>query len=296
MTNVAQQLKANKLMVSDGAWGTQLQKRGLQPGEAPDPWNLDRPDPVREVAAAYVAAGSNIILTNTFGASRIQLARHNAADRAAAINTAGVRISKQAAGTKAWVFASIGPCGKMLIAGEVSPEEVSAAFAEQADAIRAGGADGIVVETMTDLDEAELAVKAAAATGLPVVASFTFDSGPDHTRTMMGVTPEQAVERVVPAGAAVVGANCGIGIDNYITVARKYRAIWDGPVWIKANAGVPEIIDGKAVYTMTPETFAQRALELVDAGATVVGGCCGTGPEFITALKANLVKAGLIAG
>jgi len=113
---------------------------------------------------------------------------------------------------------------------------------------------------------------------------------------MMGVTPEQAVERVVPAGAAVVGANCGIGIDNYITVARKYRAIWDGPVWIKANAGVPEIIDGKAVYTMTPETFAQRALELVDAGATVVGGCCGTGPEFITALKANLVKAGLIAG
>jgi methionine synthase I (cobalamin-dependent) len=294
MAKLSDLLSSKALMVSDGAWGTQLMKRGLTPGEAPDPWNLDKPQPVREVAAAYVAAGSNIILTNTFGASRVQLARHNAADRTAAINTAGVKISKDAAAGKAFVFASIGPCGKMMMMGEITPAQVTAAFAEQANAIKAGGADGIVVESFTDLDEIELAVKAAAATGLPVVASLTYDSGPDHTRTMMGVTPEQAADRLGPAGAAVIGANCGIGIDNYILVARKYKAVWPGPIWIKANAGKPEMVDGKARYSMQPEEFGQKAVALVDAGATIVGGCCGTGPEFITALKSRLLQAGLL--
>lgn len=294
MANVKDLLASKTLMLSDGAWGTQLMKRGLKAGEAPDPWNLDNPEPVRQVAKAYVDAGSNIILTNTFGGTRIQLARHNEAARTAAINTAGVQISKQAAGAAAFVFASMGPCGKMLMMGEIKADEVSAAFAEQANAIKAGGADGIVVESFTDLDEIELAVKAAAATGLPVVASLTYDSGPDHTRTMMGVTPEQAADRLGPAGATVIGANCGIGIDNYIVVARKYQAVWKGPIWIKANAGMPEMVDGRTCYNMKPEVFGQRAMELVNAGATIVGGCCGTGPEFITALKASLVKAGLL--
>jgi len=294
MAKVTDLLTSNTLLLSDGAWGTQLMKRGLTPGQAPDPWNLDNPEPVRQVAKAYVDAGSNIILTNTFGASRIQLARHGAADRTAAINTAGVKISKDAAAGKALVFASVGPCGKMLMMGEISPQQVTAAFTEQANAIKAGGADGIVVESFTDLDEIELAVKAAASTGLPVVASLTYDSGPDNTRTMMGVTPEQAADRLGPAGATVIGANCGIGIDNYILVARKYKAVWTGPIWIKANAGLPEMIDGKTVYTMKPEVFAEKALALVDAGATILGGCCGTGPEFITALKGRLVKAGLL--
>jgi 5-methyltetrahydrofolate--homocysteine methyltransferase len=287
-------LSSRKLMLSDGAWGTQLMKRGLKAGQAPDAWNLDNPEPVRQVAAAYVAAGSNIILTNTFGGTRIQLARHNESERTAAINTAGVKISKAAASDKAFVFASIGPCGKMLMMGEIRPEEASAAFAEQANAIKAGGADGIVVESFTDLDEIELATRAAAATGLPVVASLTYDSGPDHTRTMMGVTPEQAAERLGPAGATVIGANCGIGIDNYILVAKKYRAVWKGPVWIKANAGKPEMVDGRTVYNMKPDAFAERAIELVDAGANIIGGCCGTGPEFISALKAKLMSKGLL--
>jgi len=294
VTRLSELLSSRKLMLSDGAWGTQLMKRGLKAGQAPDPWNLDNPEPVRQVAAAYVAAGSNIILTNTFGGTRIQLARHNQADRTAAINTAGVRISKAAAGEKAFVFASIGPCGKMLMMGEIGADEVSAAFAEQAAAIKAGGADGIVVESFTDLDEIELATKAAAATGLPVVASLTYDSGPDHTRTMMGVTPEQAAERLGPAGATIIGANCGIGIDNYILVARKYRAVWSGPIWIKANAGKPEMVDGRTVYNMKPEVFAERAIELVDAGANIIGGCCGTGPEFIAALRSRLVSKGLL--
>ncbi|MCG3181906.1 MAG: hypothetical protein BIFFINMI_04346 [Phycisphaerae bacterium] len=293
MSDARARLASKKLMLSDGAWGTQLQQRGLKPGQEPDSWNLDNPGPVKEVASAYVGAGSDVILTNTFGASRIQLSRHGQESRTADINTAGVQISKQAAGAKAAVFASIGPCGKMMMMGEVSADEVLAAFAEQANAIKAGGADGIVVETMTDLAEAELAVKAAVATGLPVVASFTFDSGPDHTRTMMGVTPEQVVEKLGPLGVAVVGANCGIGIDNYITVAGKYRAAWKGPVWIKANAGQPVMVDGKATYTMKPEVFAEQALKLVDAGATIVGGCCGTSPAFIAALKKRFTAAGL---
>ncbi|MDD4889455.1 MAG: homocysteine S-methyltransferase family protein [Phycisphaerae bacterium] len=292
MSKLSDLLAGKSLMLSDGAWGTQLMKRGLQPGQAPDPWNLDKPEPVRQVAKAYVDAGSNIILTNTFGGTRIQLARHNESARTAAINTAGVQISKQAAGSKAFVFASMGPCGKMMMMGEISADEVSAAFVEQANAIKAGGADGIVVESFTDLDEIELATRAAAATGLPVVASLTYDSGPDHTRTMMGTTPEQAAERLGPAGATIIGANCGIGIDNYILVARKYKAVWKGPIWIKANAGMPEMVNGKTTYNMKPEVFGQRALELVDAGATIVGGCCGTGPEFITALRTSLIKAG----
>ena len=294
MSKVTDLLSSKTLLLSDGAWGTQLMKRGLEPGQAPDPWNLDQPGPVGEVALAYVSAGSNIILTNTFGGTRIQLARHNEAPRTAAINTAGVKISKQAAGTKAFVFASMGPCGKMLMMGEIGSAEVSAAFAEQAAAIKAGGADGIVVESFTDLEETELAVKAAAATGLPVVASLTYDSGPDHTRTMMGVSPEQAAARLGPAGATVIGANCGIGIDNYILVARKYRAVWPGPIWIKANAGMPEVVNGKTAYRMTAETFGQRAVELVEAGATIIGGCCGTGPEFIAALKRELTHRGML--
>lgn len=296
MNKLDEMLASKGLLLSDGAWGTQLMKRGLTPGQAPDPWNLDNPEPVGQVASAYVQAGSDIILTNTFGATRIQLARHNQAERTAPINTAGVRISKQAGGEKALVFASVGPCGKMLMMGEISADEVSAAFAEQCEAIKAGGADGIVVESFTDLDEIELAVKAAAATGLPVVASMTYDSGPDHTRTMMGVTPEQAADRLGPAGASVIGANCGIGIDNYILVAGKYRAVWPGPVWIKANAGKPEMVDGRTVYNMQPEVFAERALELIDAGANIIGGCCGTGPEFIAALKDKLLSKGLLKG
>src|SRR5208282_404763 len=202
-------------VLTDGAWGTALQVHGLAAGEIRDLWNLSHPERVEAVARAYIEAGSRIILTNTFRANRIALAQYPERSRVEAINRAGVEISRRASRGRARVFASIGPSGKMLLTGEVDEAQLAAAFIEQCQALAAAGAEGLVVETMTDLDEARIAVAAAAATGLPVVACMVFDSGKHQDRTMMGVTPEQAAVELTRAGAQVIGANCGIGIEAY---------------------------------------------------------------------------------
>jgi methionine synthase I (cobalamin-dependent) len=278
--------------ILDGGWGTQLQLRGLPTGEHPDLWNLSQPDKVQEVAAAYVQAGSDIILTNTFGANSFLLARHGAENKVAEINRAGVRISKDIAHKQnRRVFASIGPSGVVLMSGTVTPEELYAAFLEQACAIAAESPDGIVIETMSDPAEAVLAVKAAKTTGLPVVGSMVFDTGKNKDRTMMGTTPEQAVEQLTAAGADIVGANCGQGIDGFIPICRRMRAVTTLPLWMKANAGLPEIVDGKTVYHQTPEKFAESAKELLAAGANFLGGCCGTTPEYIRVLRETQTQA-----
>jgi methionine synthase I (cobalamin-dependent) len=243
---------------------------------------------VQEVAEAYVNAGASIILTNTFGANRFVLERHGRGDKVVEFNRAGAAISRRAAGARAKVFGSIGPSGKIIMMGEVEQDELFEAFRQQAAALAEGGADGLVVETMTELVEVVTAVKAAKTTGLPVVGSMTFDSGKNRTDTMMGVSPQKAAEALNEAGADVVGCNCGIGIDNYITVAGMLRAASSKPVWVKANAGLPEIEGGKVVYRMTPEEYAGKAAELAKAGANIIGGCCGTSPEFIRALAASL--------
>ncbi len=232
----------NGPLLLDGGWGTQLQLRGLDVGVHPDLWNLSNPEKVREVAQAYVEAGSDIILTNTFGSTRFTLGRHGSENQVEAINRAGVQISLDAAAGKAKVFASMGPTGMMLMAGNVTEDELYAAFKEQAKAIASAvfageGAAGIVVETMSDPTEACLAVKAAKTTGLPVAACMVFDSGKAKDRTMMGTTPEQAVEQLVAAGADIVGSNCGQGIDGFIPICRRMRAVTDKPIWMKANAG-----------------------------------------------------------
>jgi 5-methyltetrahydrofolate--homocysteine methyltransferase len=275
-------------VVLDGAWGTLLQSKGLSGGACPDGWNLSHPDRVEEVAAAYVAAGSQVILTNTFRANRISLAGYDLADHAVEINRRGVEISRRAAGEKARVFASIGPSGKMLVAGEISESELRDAFTQQAQALAEGGADAIVIETMAELEEAEIAVATARETGLPVVACAVFDSGPDKDRTMMGVTPEQAATRLSASGANAVGANCGQGIGGYVQICRRMRQVTDKPLWMKANAGTPEMIDGEVVYFTTAEQFAVLGPVLVEAGANFIGGCCGTSPEFVTALRKEL--------
>ncbi len=275
-------------VLTDGAWGTELQARGLQVGEFPDGWNLSHPDKVGEVAAAYVQAGSRVILTNTFGANRLRLGAHGLADKLAEINRRGVEISRQAAGAQARVFASIGPTGKMLLTGEVTEEELRDLFAEQARALAGAGADALVVETMAELEEARIAVGAAHATGLPVVACMVFDAGKNKDRTMTGVTPEQAAEGLIAAGADVIGANCGQGIEGFIPICRRLRAVTDRPLWMKANAGLPQMEEGRVVYRTTPETFAAAGPELVAAGANFIGGCCGTNPDYIRALKARL--------
>jgi methionine synthase I (cobalamin-dependent) len=277
-------------LLLDGGWGTHLQLRGLEVGQHPDLWNLSHPEKVAEVAAAYVAAGSDVILTNTFGSTRFTLEKHGGADKVAEINRKGVEISKQAANGKAKVFASMGPTGIMLMMGAVSPDEMSAAFREQAEAMVEAKPDGIVVETMSDIAEAVLAVKAAKTTGLPVAACMVFDSGKNKDRTMMGTTPEQAVQQLTDAGADILGSNCGQGIDGFIPICQRMRAVTTLPLWMKANAGLPEVVDGKTVYRQSAEVFAEKALELVAVGADYVGGCCGSSPEFIAAVREKLKK------
>lgn len=288
MHAVIQKLLARQPIITDGAWGTQLQARGLQTGDFPDAWNLTYPDRVLEVARAYVQAGSRIILTNTFGANRLRLGENNLAGQVENINIKGVQISKQAANEQSLVFASIGPTGKMLLAGETTPEELRATFEEQARALAKAGPDALVIETMTDLAEAEAAIAAARTTGLPVVACMVFDSGKDKDRTMMGVTPEQAAEALTKAGADVIGANCGQGIAGFLPICRRLHAATDRPIWIKANAGLPQVKDGRPVYQTTPQEFAAHAKELLPLGAAFIGGCCGTSPEFIKVLKQSL--------
>jgi 5-methyltetrahydrofolate--homocysteine methyltransferase len=275
-------------VATDGAWGTQLQQRGLPVGACPDAWNLTHSDKVEEIARAYVEAGSRVILTNTFGANRFILARHDLADQVAEINRAGVAISLRAAAGRAMVFASVGSSGVMLMMGQVSEDDLKAAFIEQVQAIAQAGADGIAIETMSDPAEAALAASAAHETGLPVVACMTFDSGAKKDRTMMGATPEQAAERLTAAGADVIGSNCGHGIAGMVEVCRRLHAATDRPIWVKANAGLPEIVDGKTVYRQTPDEFAAFVPQLVEAGASMIGGCCGTTPEFIRAVVKRL--------
>jgi methionine synthase I (cobalamin-dependent) len=282
------ELTAAGPVLTDGAWGTELQSRGLEAGEVPDLWNLSHPDRVEQVARAYVTAGSQVVLTNTFRANRIALATHPDVERVAEVNRAGVEISRRAASGEARVFASIGPCGKLLMTGEVDEAALRAVFTEQAEALAAAGADAIVVETMSDLVEAGIAVEAAKSTGVPVVACMIFDSGKNRDRTMMGVTATQAAEELTRFGADAVGANCGTGVEDYILVCATLAAATHLPIWIKPNAGLPELENGKVVYRTTPDEFAANVPRLLGAGARFVGGCCGTDPSFIEAMRREL--------
>ncbi len=288
MSSIIADLLTQGPVITDGAWGTQLLARGLPAGACPDQWNLTRPELVEQVPRAYVEAGSQIVLTNTFRANRLALADYGLAEQVVQINQAGGEISRQAAGTRARVFGSMGPCGKMLFAGQVTEQELQSTFAQQAQALAASGVDALVIETMADLDEARLATAAARATGLPVVACMVFDSGKNKDRIMTGQTPEQIARELTVAGADVVGANCGQGIASYVAICRRLRAATDRPIWIKANAGMPQIVGDQVAYETNAEQFAEYGPQLVAAGASFLGGCCGTGPDYIRALKQRI--------
>jgi methionine synthase I (cobalamin-dependent) len=273
---------ADGLLITDGAWGTELQARGLPPGTIPDTWNLTHPERVQAVARAYADAGSQVILTNTFRANAVAMKGVPEAD-IDAINRAGVAVSRGAAG-QALVFASIGPTGKMLLSVEIDSEQVSAAFVAQSRSLAEAGADALLVETMSDIEEARLAVKAAKSTGLPAIVSFAFDSGKNKDRTMMGATPEAVAAAMAEAGADAVGANCGVGVEQAVPICRRLRAACDLPIWIKPNAGLPTI-EGSAIrYRTSAEFFASHYAALREAGAAFLGGCCGSTPDFIRAL------------
>lgn len=282
------------VFVLDGAMGTQLFARGVEPGRCNDWLNVERPDLVVDVHKAYLDAGSDAILTNTFGANRFALGRHGHPDKAFEINKAGAQIARKAAGEGRYVLGDVGPTGDFLEPlGTLKPDEVREAFVEQIKGLCEGGVDGLIVETMTAIDELVVALEAAksAGGGLPLFASMSYDKGATGFRTMMGVDVATAVSLMTALGVDVVGFNCGTAtLDEYVELAKEYVSAAKGKaqVFAEPNAGKPELVDGQAVYRVTPEEFAAACGKIHAAGIHILGGCCGSTPQHIGAVAAGL--------
>jgi 5-methyltetrahydrofolate--homocysteine methyltransferase len=284
MGKILDKLATERVLVSDGAWGTFLHQKGLKADECPELWNLNRPDDVQAIASSYVEAGADIILTNSFGASPIKLEGYGLEAQTQVLNRRAAEISKQAAADRALVMGSIGPTGKMVMMGEVSPQEVFRGFIEQTMGLADGGADGIVIETMTDPEEARIAIEAVKkASDLDVACTFTFSKNQDGIyRTMMGTDVRAYLEMALSAGADIIGANCGNGTAGMIEIVREIRTLNpEIPVLVHANAGLPIYQDGTTVFPESAGEMASQIEELVNAGTNIVGGCCGTTPEHI---------------
>jgi 5-methyltetrahydrofolate--homocysteine methyltransferase len=288
MGRIADVLKTGRILVSDGAWGTFLIEKGLSPEECPDEWSVSRFDDVVDIARSYIEAGADMVETNSFGASGFKLAHFGLRDKASEINESAAKASRKAAGDK-FVIASIGPTGKFLVMSkDLTKEDLYEAFRIQAEALERGGADAVCIETMSDLDEACCAIRAAKEnTGLEIISTFTFErnSRGDY-RTIMGLSPAKAVQAVLDAGADIAGTNCGNGIEGMIGIVREMKAAKpDAHILVHANAGLPENIDGRDVFPETPEMMAGHVNDIIRAGAGVIGGCCGTTPAHITAIR-----------
>lgn len=285
-SSLANRLEHGPLLVGDGAMGTELQRAGLEPGACGDAWNLTCPDRVHAIHAAYVAAGADLVLTNTFGTNRFVLARYGLAGRAPEIARAAARIARDAAGPHAFVLGDVGPCGGLMEPlGEIAAADLDVSLRETMGALLDAGVDGLVIETMTAIEELTLALRVARELAAPVVvASMAFDRSRGRFRTMMGVTPEDAGAAARDGGATLVGANCGRGVDppDFAELGRALRAASGRDVMLQPNAGQPVWRDDKVVYPLSPDAMAEQLLTLAPV-ARVVGGCCGTTPAHIRA-------------
>lgn len=298
MRSILERLKRGEVIVGDGALGTMLIQRGLESGQCPELFNITRPEIVEEIARLYREAGAEIITTNTFGASPDRLAEYGLEDRMEEINRKGVSIAKKAVKIAAekearkekdvYIAASCGSSGKILKPyGEADPEEIYNGFVRQMEALVHEGADVICIETMIDLQEARLLVKAAKSVSpeIPVIATMTFDETPRGFFTIMGVSIKDACAGLEEAGADIIGSNCGNGIEKMVRIAREFKNHSTLPLIIQSNAGLPEIQEGKIFYSETPEFFAGKVADLIDAGVSIIGGCCGTTPAHIRAIR-----------
>ena len=283
-------LETGKTVLSDGATGTFLQYNGLEPGGCPEEFNISHPDIVKRMSKEYFEAGSDIVLTNSFGGNKFMLQKYGYGDRVDEFNRLAAKHATANRPEGKFVLGSVGPTGEFVAPlGAVSSEEMSESFSEQIAGLVAGGVDGVTIETMTALEEAKLAISEARKhPGLTVMTTMTFDKGPRGLFTMMGVTPERAVKELIDAGSHVVGSNCGNGIEVMTEVARKMRQATTAPILIHSNAGIPTIRKGHILYPETPEFMANYFLELADLGINFIGGCCGTTPKHIKAINSKL--------
>lgn len=278
-------------LVCDGGMGTQLHSLGLAPGECPEKWCLEKPERVRSVHQAYQDAGSVIVEANTFGGNRYKLAHYGLEGEVAAINRAGAALAREVAGDTHYVMACLGPTGAFMEPyGDETEEAFYDAFAAQARAFEEGGADAVIVETMMAIEECCVAVRAVREnTGLTCLASFTFDPQPDGGyASMMGVTPEHFATRALAAGAQIIGANCGTGPDHMVGIIARLRAVTQAPLIAMPNAGMPVLENGQTVFPESPDEMAAKVGRLVGAGASILGGCCGTTPAHIAAMARQL--------
>jgi 5-methyltetrahydrofolate--homocysteine methyltransferase len=292
MTTPLERLTDGHILVADGAMGTLLIEHGLEAGRCPELINLERPELLQEIAGRYLDAGADIVHTNTFGASPLKLAQFGLDDRTEEINRQAVRAARAAIGDReAFVSASCGPSGRLLEPyGDIDPGTVQEAFRRQIAALVDAEIDLLTIETMTDLAEATLAVKAArsVSSSLAVAATMTFDVTPRGIFTIMGNDIEQAALGLTDAGADILGANCGNGSERMVEIAAELRRATDLPLLIQSNAGPPRLQGDRVVYEETPELWADSCTRLLDLGVELIGGCCGTTPAHIAAIRGRV--------